>query len=108
MINNDNIIKKWLECYTKIKDVIIWQQLIKICQSRTYELEWIKWIANLKIQNESVGELDNQVYALGSVKHAVVGIARQLDLNAETEKAKIQIYWYFQSLCFDLFVNSLK
>ena len=39
--------------------------------------------ANLKIQNESVGELDNQVYALGSVKHAVVGIARQLGLNAE-------------------------
>ena len=43
--------------------------------------------ANLKIQNESTAELDNQVYALGSVKHAVVGIARQLGLNAETEKA---------------------
>ncbi len=43
--------------------------------------------ANAKIQTESVQELEGQVYAMGSMKHAVVGIAKQIGLNEE-ETAK--------------------
>lgn len=39
--------------------------------------------ANDKIQTESVQELENQVYAMGSMKYAVVGIAKQAGLNEE-------------------------
>lgn len=39
--------------------------------------------ANKKIQNESVNELENQVYAMGSMKYAVVGIAKQVGLSEE-------------------------
>ena len=36
-----------------------------------------------KIQTESVQELENQVYAMGSMKYAVVGIAKQIGLSEE-------------------------
>lgn len=39
--------------------------------------------ANSKIQTESVQELEAQVYAMGSMKYAVVGIAKQIGLNEE-------------------------
>lgn len=39
--------------------------------------------ANTKIQTESVQELEGQVYAMGSMKYAVVGIAKQIGLNEE-------------------------
>lgn len=39
--------------------------------------------ANSKIQNETVQELEGQVYAMGSIKYAVVGIAKQVLLNEE-------------------------
>lgn len=39
--------------------------------------------ANAIIQTESVQELENQVYAMGSMKYAVVGIAKQAGLNEE-------------------------
>lgn len=39
--------------------------------------------ANSKIQTESVQELEGQVYAMGSMKYAVVGIAKQIGLNEE-------------------------
>lgn len=38
---------------------------------------------NAIIQTESVQELENQVYAMGSMKYAVVGIAKQAGLNEE-------------------------
>ena len=39
--------------------------------------------ANKKIKTESIQELDNQVYAMDSVKYAVVGTAKQLGLSEE-------------------------
>ena len=39
--------------------------------------------ANLKIQTESVQELENQVCAMGSMKYAVAGIAKQIGLDEE-------------------------
>ena len=39
--------------------------------------------ANAKIQTESVQELESQVYAMDSMKYAVVGIAKQVGLNEE-------------------------
>lgn len=39
--------------------------------------------ANAKIQTESVQELESQVYAMGSMKYAVLGIAKQAGLNEE-------------------------
>lgn len=39
--------------------------------------------ANIKIQTESVQELESQVYAMSSMKYAVVGIAKQAGLNEE-------------------------
>ena len=39
--------------------------------------------ANAKIQTESVQELESQVYAMGSMKYAVLGIAKQVGLNEE-------------------------
>lgn len=39
--------------------------------------------AEKKIQTESIQELEGQVYAMGSVKYAVVGIARQLNLSED-------------------------
>ena len=42
--------------------------------------------ATLKIKTETVNELEGQVYAMSSVKYAVVGLARQLGLSQqETE-----------------------
>ena len=40
--------------------------------------------AEVKIQNESVKELEEQVGAMNSIKYAVIGIAKQAGLN-ETE-----------------------
>ena len=39
--------------------------------------------AEKKIQTETVQELEQQVYAMGSVKYAVVGIGKQLNLSEE-------------------------
>lgn len=39
--------------------------------------------ASAKIQTESIQELEGQVYAMGSMKYAVVGIAKQIGLNEE-------------------------
>ncbi|MBQ9011805.1 MAG: hypothetical protein IJ093_04065 [Bacilli bacterium] len=39
--------------------------------------------ATAKIQTESVQELEGQVYAMGSIKYAVVGIAKQIGLSEE-------------------------
>lgn len=39
--------------------------------------------ATKKIETESIQELDNQVYAMDSVKYAVVGTAKQLGLSEE-------------------------
>ena len=39
--------------------------------------------ANAKIQTESVQELENQVYAMSSVKYAVIGIAKEIGLTEE-------------------------
>ena len=39
--------------------------------------------ANAKIQTESVQELEGQVFAMKSMKYAVVGIAKQIGLNEE-------------------------
>lgn len=39
--------------------------------------------ANAKIQTESIQELEGQVYAMGSMKYAVVGIAKQIGLSEE-------------------------
>ena len=37
--------------------------------------------AEFKIQNESVSELESQVYAIGSIKNAVIAIAKEVRLN---------------------------
>ena len=42
--------------------------------------------ANQKIQTESVQELENQVYAMNSMKHAVLGITNELGLSEEETK----------------------
>ena len=39
--------------------------------------------ANTKIQTESVQQLEGQVFAMGSVKHAVIGIAKVIGLSEE-------------------------
>ena len=39
--------------------------------------------ATAKIQTESVQELESQVYAMGSIKYAVIGIAKQISLSEE-------------------------
>lgn len=39
--------------------------------------------ATKKIQTESVQELEGQVYAMGSMKYAVIGIAKQIGLSEE-------------------------
>ena len=39
--------------------------------------------ATKKINTESVNELESQVYALNSMKHAVVGLAKQVNLSEE-------------------------
>lgn len=39
--------------------------------------------AEKKIQTETVQELEQQVYAMGSIKYAVVGIGKQLNLSEE-------------------------
>ncbi len=39
--------------------------------------------ANSKIQTESVQELESQIYAMGSMKYAVAGIASQIGLSEE-------------------------
>ena len=39
--------------------------------------------ASIKIQSESVQELEGQVYAMGSMKYAVVGISKQIGLSEE-------------------------
>lgn len=45
--------------------------------------------ATIKIQNESVQELEKQVYAIGTIKYAVIGIAKEVDLS---EKEAIKFF----------------
>lgn len=39
--------------------------------------------ATKKINTESIKELENQVYALNSMKHAIIGLAKQINLSEE-------------------------
>ena len=39
--------------------------------------------ALVKVQNESVSDLENQVFAMNTIKYAVVGIAKQIDLSED-------------------------
>lgn len=39
--------------------------------------------ANKKIETESVQELESQVYAMDSVKYAVIGISKQIGFNED-------------------------
>lgn len=39
--------------------------------------------ADRKIHDESIQELESQVYAMGSIKYAIIGIAKQLGLSKE-------------------------